>query len=300
VRSVDGQPCHQRSSMRGRMAVSIARPCRLGSLAQMGCDPRHEILFEPVRIGPKTLRNRFYQVPHCTGFGVEKPWSQARHRAVKAQGGWAAVCTEYCTISAESDETPYVAARMWDDHDLRMLAVTAEQAHEPSALAGIELSHTGAHGENSESRLPASAPSQIAGDFAVGLVPRAMTRRDIRRVQDDWVAAARRSRTAGFDIVYVYGAHTYLPGQFLSPHYNRRTDEYGGSLANRARFWLETLEMVREEVGDDCAVACRVAVDRRGALGVDLDEGLEFVSLADHLVDHSPIDPTVTSQRSTR
>ena len=251
----------------------------------MGCDPRHEILFEPVRIGPKTLRNRFYQVPHCTGFGVEKPWSQARHRAVKAQGGWAAVCTEYCTISAESDETPYVAARMWDDHDLRMLAVTAEQAHELGALAGIELSHTGAHGENSESRLPAAAPSQIAGDFAVGLVPRAMTRRDIRRVQDDWVAAARRSRTAGFDIVYVYGAHTYLPGQFLSPHYNRRTDEYGGSLANRARFWLETLEMVREEVGDDCAVACRVAVDRRGALGVDLDEGLEFVSLADHLVD---------------
>src|SRR6185503_11839776 len=285
VRSVDGQPCHQRSSMRGRMAVSIARACRLGSLAQMGCDPRHEILFEPVRIGPKTLRNRFYQVPHCTGFGVEKPWSQARHRAVKAQGGWAAVCTEYCTISAESDETPYVAARMWDDHDLQMLAVTAEQAHELGALAGIELSHTGAHGENSESRLPAAAPSQIAGDFAVGLVPRAMTRRDIRRVQDDWVAAARRSRTAGFDIVYVYGAHTYLPGQFLSPHYNRRTDEYGGSLANRARFWLETLEMVREEVGDDCAVACRVAVDRRGALGVDLDEGLEFVSLADHMVD---------------
>ena len=125
-------------------------------------EARHDILFEPVQIGPKTLRNRFYQVPHCTGFGVEKPWSQARHRAVKAQGGWAAVCTEYCTISAESDETPYVAARMWDDHDLRMLAVTAEQAHELGALAGIELSHTGAHGENSESRLPAAAPSQIA------------------------------------------------------------------------------------------------------------------------------------------
>src|SRR5436305_11340309 len=251
----------------------------------MVADPRFDILSEPVRIGPKTLRNRFYHVPHCTGFGVEKPWSQARHRAVKAQGGWAAVCTEYCTSSAESDETPYVAARMWDDHDLRMLAVTAEQAHELGALAGIELSHTGAHGENSESRLPAAAPSQIAGDFAVGVVPRAMTKRDIRRVQSDWVEAARRSRTAGFDIVYVYGAHTYLPGQFLSPHYNRRTDEYGGSLANRARFWLETLEMVREEVGDDCAVACRIAVDRRGALGVDLDEGLEFVSLADHLVD---------------
>jgi dimethylamine/trimethylamine dehydrogenase len=251
----------------------------------MACDPRHEILFEPVRIGPKTLRNRFYQVPHCTGFGVEKPWSQARHRAVKAEGGWAAVCTEYCTVSRDSDETPYVSARMWDDHDVRMLAYTADQAHERGALAGIELSHTGVHGENSESRLAAAAPSQIASDFAAGVVPRAMTRRDIRRVQDDWVEAARRSRTAGFDIVYVYGAHTYLPGQFLSPHYNRRTDEYGGSLRNRARFWLETLEQVRAAVGDHCAIACRIAVDRAGALGVDLDEGLEFVSLADDLVD---------------
>ncbi|MEA3196771.1 MAG: dimethylamine/trimethylamine dehydrogenase, partial [Gammaproteobacteria bacterium] len=56
----------------------------------MARDPKHDILFQPIKIGPKTLRNRFYQVPHCTGFGVEKPWSQARHRAVKAEGGWAA------------------------------------------------------------------------------------------------------------------------------------------------------------------------------------------------------------------
>ena len=201
----------------------LARPHRDPALSdrscsgEMGRDPRHDILFEPLRIGPKTLRNRFYQVPHCTGFGVEKPWSQARHRGVKAEGGWAAVNTEYCTINAESDETPYVSARMWDERDVRVLAATCDEAHRHGALAGIELSHTGAHGENSESRLPAAAPSQIASDFATGLVPRAMTKRDIRRVQDDWVLAAQRSRTAGFDIVYVYGAHTYLPGQFLSP-----------------------------------------------------------------------------------
>jgi dimethylamine/trimethylamine dehydrogenase len=60
----------------------------------MARDPRHDILFEPVQIGPKTLRNRFYQVPHCTGFGSEKPLSQARFRGMKAEGGWAAVCTE--------------------------------------------------------------------------------------------------------------------------------------------------------------------------------------------------------------
>jgi dimethylamine/trimethylamine dehydrogenase len=168
---------------------------------------------------------------------------------------------------------------------VRVLAATCDEAHRHGALAGIELSHTGAHGETSESRLAASAPSQIASDFAPGLVPRAMSKRDIRRVQADWTRAARQSRTAGFDIVYVYGAHTYLPGQFLSPDYNRRSDEYGGSLENRARFWLETLEAVRTAVGDDCAIACRVAVDRMGALGVDIEEGLEFVRMADHLVD---------------
>ena len=86
--------------------------------------------------------------------------------------------------------------------------------------------------------------------------------------------------------MYVYGGHTYLPGQFLSPYYNRRTDEYGGSLRNRARFWLETLGLVREAVGDRCAVACRVAVSRGEAeAGVDLDEGLEFVHMANDVVD---------------
>ena len=174
---------------------------------------------------------------------------------------------------------------MWDDGDVRVLAATCDEAHRHGALAGIELSHTGAHGENSESRLAAAAPSQIASDFAPGLVPRAMTKRDIRRVQADWARAAEQSRTAGFDIVYVYGAHTYLPGQFLSPTTTAARDEYGGSLANRARFWLETLEPVRSAVGDDCAIACRVAVDRMGALGVDIEEGLEFVRMADHLVD---------------
>jgi dimethylamine/trimethylamine dehydrogenase len=73
-------------------------------------DPNHEILFEPVTIGPKTLRNRFYQVPHCSGFGTEKPWTQAAHRGVKAEGGWAAVCTEYAPFSPESDEAPLIAA----------------------------------------------------------------------------------------------------------------------------------------------------------------------------------------------
>ena len=250
----------------------------------MGRDPRHDVLFEPLRIGPKTLRNRFYQVPHCVGFGTEKPLHQAHFRAMKAEGGWAAVCTEYCAISPDSDETPFISARLWDADDVRALAVTCDLAHEHGALAGCELHHSGVHSPRRQYRLPALAPSQLASDYLL-VVPKAMERSDIRRVQADWAAAARRARDAGFDIVYVYGAHSYLPMQFLSPFYNHRTDEYGGSFENRARFWIETLEVVREAVGDDCAVAARIAVDALGPYGVELDEGLGFVRAADHLVD---------------
>jgi dimethylamine/trimethylamine dehydrogenase len=248
-------------------------------------DPRHDVLFEPVRIGPKTLRNRFYQVPHCTGFGVEKPWTQARHRSLKAEGGWASVCTEYCSINPESDEYPFVSARLWDDGDVRALRLMTEGAHEHGALAAVELWHGGIHVEARESRTVPLAPSQIASEFEPLVVPKAMELSDIRRTQDDWVAAALRAREAGFDIVYVYGSHTYLPTQFLSPRYNHRTDAYGGSFENRARFWLETLEMVRAAVGNDCAIAIRIAADTLDGAGIEPEEGLAFIRAAEPLVD---------------
>jgi len=247
-------------------------------------DPRHDVLFEPLRIGPKTLRNRFYQVPHCTGFGVQKPGSQARYRATKAEGGWAAVCTEYCAVSPDSDETPFISARLWDDDDLRALALMCDEVHSHDALAGVELHHSGVHCPRGEYRLPAVAPSQLASEYLL-VTPKAMELADIRRVQADWAAAARRAREAGFDVVYVYGAHSYLPMQFLSPFYNHRTDAYGGSFENRARFWLELLESTREAVDGECAVVSRIAVDALGPYGVELDEGLAFVRAADHLVD---------------
>jgi len=112
-----------------------------------------------------------------------------------------------------------------------------------------------------------------------------MEEADIARVKAEWVRAARAARDVGFDIVYVYGGHSYLPMQFLSPFYNHRDDSYGGSFANRARFWLELLDELRSAVGDDCAIACRVAVTALGPAGVELDEGLAFIAAADHLVD---------------
>jgi dimethylamine/trimethylamine dehydrogenase len=248
--------------------------------------PRHDVLFEPLAIGPKTLRNRFYQVPHCSGFGTQKPLSQAALREMKAEGGWAAVCTEYAPVSADSDSMPSVSARLWDDDDARNLALMCEAVHRYGSLAGVELHHEGMIANPRESRWPAVGPSQIANvAYPDGAAPKEMDIDDIRRVQRNWASAAIRARDIGFDIVYVQGAHSALLAQFLSPSLNRRTDRYGGSLENRARLWLETLELVRKAVGDDCAIAARLAVDALGPWGATLDDGLRFVELADHLVD---------------
>jgi dimethylamine/trimethylamine dehydrogenase len=255
-------------------------------------DARHAILFEPVRIGPKTLPNRFYQVPHASGFGSSKPRTQAAFRAVKAEGGWGGVCVEYAPVSPDSDDLPAISAEIWDDLDARALGLAAEAIHAHGSLAGLELYHGGASCPNGNSRAVRLAPSQITSGVQWAGLAKEMDAGDIARIQREWVRAARSARDVGFDIVYVYGAHGYLMTQFLSAHANRRTDGYGGSLANRGRFWLETLAAVRDAIGDDCAIATRIAVHgdsgvpgAEGLPGIHIDDMLTLVKMADDLVD---------------
>lgn len=118
----------------------------------MARDPKHDILFEPIRLGPKTMRNRFYATPQCNGAGSEKPGMQAGHRAMKAEGGWGAVCTEYCSIHPESDDTHRVSARLWDDGDVRNLALMCDAIHAWDSLAGVELWYGGPHAPCMDSR----------------------------------------------------------------------------------------------------------------------------------------------------
>lgn len=249
-------------------------------------DPRHAVLFEPVPVGPKVLPNRFYQVPHASGFGAARPRFQAAFRAIKAEGGWGGVCTDYAPVSADSDETPEVGSDAWDADDVRRLGLIADAVHQHGSLAGIELHHGGGAAANGESRYPRLAPTQDRSEVLHAGLARTMTTADLRRIRDDFVTAACRARDVGFDIVYVYGAHGYLITQLLSSVTNRRTDGYGGSLDDRMRFLVETVESVRKAVGDDCAVAVRMAVaGGEELLGIETDEMLEVVARLDPLVD---------------
>jgi dimethylamine/trimethylamine dehydrogenase len=109
----------------------------------MSRDPRYDILFEPVRIGPVTAKNRFYQVPHCTGLGWLRPRMLAAFRGMKAEGGWAVVNTEYCSIHPASDDLPHASASLWDDRDIKANALMTGKVHEHGALAGAELWYGG-------------------------------------------------------------------------------------------------------------------------------------------------------------
>ena len=252
----------------------------------MGRDPRFDVLFEPVQIGPKRLRNRFFQVPHSTGFGTEHPHAQASFRATRAEGGWAAVCVEIASIDPESDRNPApIPARLWDETDVAALAMVCDQAHGHGALVGVELWHSGAHVDGSPSRLAPGAPSQLPSDAFPWTYPRELTLTEIKEIHDLYSKAATRAQAAGIDIVYVYGGHGYLPMQFLSSFYNQRTDAYGGALENRARFWLEAIDAVRSATAGRCAIAVRLGLDPTSMTSVGVEEALAFVRLADDLVD---------------
>jgi dimethylamine/trimethylamine dehydrogenase len=253
----------------------------------MARDPRHDILFEPIAIGPKVLPNRFYQVPHCMGGGSEKPGMQSEFRRMKAEGGWGGVVTEYCAVHQSADDIPRTSARLWDDEDVRSLALMVDAVNGEGALAGVELWHGGLHLAGLESRMPTRAPTQFPSETEIGKYPREVDRDDIEEIKHWYAEAAKRAIAAGFDIVYVYGGHSQLLDQFLSPLYNRRTDEYGGSFENRARLFRETIEVVREVVDGQAAIAVRLGLDElEGERGVTLDrDALPFVEHVDHLVD---------------
>ena len=227
-------------------------------------DPRYDVLFEPVPIGPLVAKNRFFQVPHCNGMGYRDPASHAEMRAVKAEGGWAVVCTEQAEIHHTSEVTPFIEARIWDDCDIPALALMAERVHDCGALAGIELAYNGMNGPNLHSRVVPLGPVHlpVASFTADPVQARAMTRRDIADLRRWHRQAVDRALRAGFDLVYVYAGHA-LGGvhHFLSRRYNLRTDEYGGSLENRMRLLRELLEDTVEEVAGRAAVGCRITVE---------------------------------------
>src|SRR5580658_2486947 len=258
----------------------------------MARNPRYDILFEPVRIGPVTARNRFYAVPHAAGMTNAMPHMRAAFRGTKAQGGWGVVCSGYVSIDPGSDDAPLPYATLWDDEDVRAHALMTDAVHAHGALAGVELWHGGGSVMNRSTRLPPLSPSGTGWmathvNFMGNQRPKVMDAADIRALIASQAAAARRAVSAGFDIVYVYAGMGYLPYEFLLPEWNRRTDAYGGSVRNRVRIVRELLEATHEAVGGKCAVALRISLEelRARPSETEASEAHEVVALLKDLPD---------------
>ena len=221
---------------------------------------QHEILFQPINIGPRTLKNRFYQVPHCTGMGYNLPQTHAAMRSVKAEGGWGAVCTEYCSISPDTDDAPYPFQTIWDDSDVKNLSMMVSGVHEHNSLAGIELLAGGSYVANMNVRRPALGAVSLQS-ASEPLQSRAMDKSDIVDLRRTHKLAVKRAIQAGFDIIYVYATHGYLFTEFLSPKVNIRTDEYGGTALNRSRIIREIIEDSLEEIKGQAALAVRFSAN---------------------------------------
>ncbi len=250
-------------------------------------DPRYDVLFEPVPIGPVTARNRFFQVPHCNGMGHRDPTAHAFMRGVKAEGGWAVVCTEEVEIHHSNDFGGYVEGRIWDDADIPAHARLVEKVHEHGSLAGIELVHAGMNSPNFWARRPPLGPSSLPTMGNDPVQARRMDLADIADLRRWHRQAVARSLQAGYDLVYVYAGHGLTTLQhFLSRRTNDRTDEYGGSLENRVRLLREVLVDTLEEVDGQAAVACRICVDELvGAAGLERAEIEEVLGLIGELPD---------------
>ncbi len=251
-------------------------------------DSRYDVLFEPVRIGPKLAKNRFYQVPHCNGGGYRDPSAVVEMRRTKAEGGWGVIFTEQTEIHPTSEITPFIEQHLWDDRDIPALARMAEAMKSHGALAGIQLAYSGINGPNLYSR---EVPLAVSGGPILTFTSdpvqaRTLDREDIRDLRRWFRNAVRRSQQAGFDLICFYGAHGFgIFQHFLSRATNHRSDDYGGSLENRARFVREVVEEAREETKGELAISLRLSLHEAGKLGFSNAEVRDFIEMHGDLPD---------------
>jgi len=254
--------------------------------------PAHDHLFAPLQQRSITLPNRIVCSPMCQysstdGFASE--WHFV-HLGSRAIGGAGLVITEAAAVSPEGRISPQDLG-IWKDEHIQPLARITAFLREQGSVPGIQLAHAG---RKASMAVPwegqhTVAPSEGGWENVVGpsaerysehySLPHELDRAGMDKVVADFAAAAQRAVKAGFLLAEVHAAHGYLAHEFLSPLSNKRTDEYGGSLVNRARFPLEIIRAVRSSFPEDLPVWVRLSVTDWVEGGLSVDDAVEFAKL---------------------
>ena len=253
-----------------------------------------EHVLSPFRIGSIEVKNRIELAPHCTSLGSPDGFVTqeliAYYQSV-ARGGAGIVTIGETPVDYFYAKRHEYLLNISDVRIVSGLCYLAEAVNRYGAKLSIELSHAGAaqlHGDE------AIAPSAVSPKLEYLLAKAEgrkkskvieMTQDMIDDVIDSFAVAAERCVTAGLEMIMLHGAHGHLLSQFLSPTFNKRTDEYGGSLENRARFVLELLTEIRNRVGNKLAIEYRISATEKVIGGMEEAETLEFAKMIQDKID---------------
>ena len=242
------------------------------------------ILFESTTINNMTLQNRF--VRSATFEGLAADDGSCTQRLIEltadlAKGGVGLIISGHSYVSDDGKAGRWKIGIQSDDR-LAGLRKMAQAVHRQKGKMVIQLAHAGCHSTVGSDGAAAMGPSAL--EIEPGHLCRAMTSEDIRRTIDAFGKAALRAQEAGFDGVQIHAAHGYLLSQFLSPFYNKREDEYGGSIENRARIVLEVFERIRRSVGDHFPVMLKINADDFLEKGLNTAEMIQVCRILEEAV----------------
>ena len=248
---------------------------------------KYQHIFSPMTIRHMTVKNRIVMMPMGTNFGEqngEMSFLHINYYEQRAKGGTGLLIVENASVDSPQGSNGTTQLRIDSDNYIPRLYKLCENVHKHGACIAIQINHAGASAMSSRIGMqPVSAsdvPSKEGGE-----IPRPLTKEEILNIVRKYAEAARRAQICGFDAVEIHAGHSYLISQFLSPIYNKRTDEFGGFAENRTRFARMILEAVRKQVGPHFPIFLRISADELMEGGNTLEDTLAYLEYLEKEVD---------------
>lgn len=236
-------------------------------------------IFEPLTIRRMTMKNRIMMTPMGTNYGEqsgEMSFLHINYYEQRARGGTGLIMVENANVDYPLGSNGTTQLRIDHDNYLPRLFKLTETVHKHGACIGIQINHAGASAQSARTQMQPVSASDIPSK-AGGEIPRPLEKEEILQIVKKYGQAAKRAQAAGFDTVEIHAGHSYLISQFLSPLTNHRTDEFGGSAENRARFARMVLEEVRAQVGPHFPIFVRISADEFLEGGNTLEDTLDYL-----------------------
>ena len=244
-------------------------------------------IFEPFTVRRMTMRNRIVMTPMGTNYGEqtgEMSFLHIHYYVQRAKGGTGLLIVENASVDSPEGSNGTTQLRIDKDNYMPRLYKLCDEVHKHGACIAIQINHAGASAMSSRTGMQPVSASNIPSK-AGGEIPRPLEKEEIYRIVKKYGEAAKRAQACGFDAVEIHCGHSYLISQFLSPTTNKRTDEFGGSSENRARFAKLVIEEVRKQVGPFFPIFVRISADEFVEGGNTLEDTLEYLQYIQEEVD---------------